>query len=89
MADDRPHRDAMIAGFWNDVCRRLIGHHNRPAVEAAAGIDHYRWDTERRQLGEAVYNQGVERTAEVVEGIIQCGIPEGDFRPPEKFRRDR
>ena len=54
---------------------RLIGHHRRKADLADLGIGRYRWDTERRGLGETVYNQGVERTAEVVNGVIEHGLP--------------
>jgi hypothetical protein len=68
-------RSDLIAQFWDAVRGRLIQHHGRKADQADLGIGRYRWDTERRGLGEAVYNQGVERTAEAVNGVIEHGLP--------------
>jgi hypothetical protein len=73
----KPHlsRVEQIAQFWNDVRDQLVQHHGRKPDQADLGIGRYRGDTERRGLGEAVYNQGVERTAEVVDGVIENGLP--------------
>lgn len=72
----RPEFGEQIAEFWNEVRQRLIGHYRRQPDEAEQGIGKYRLDTERRQIGEAVYNQGVERTAEIVDGVIEFGLPD-------------
>jgi hypothetical protein len=68
-------RGELIAQFWNAVRERLLQHYRRKADLADLGIGQYKWDTERRGLGEVVYNQGVERTAEVVNGVIESGLP--------------
>jgi len=64
------------AEFWNSVRERLIDRYKREPQQADHGIGEYRADTERRRIGEAVYNQGVERTAEVVDGVIGKGLPQ-------------
>ena len=64
-------REEMIGQFWADVRNRLKEPpYGRDDDEADMGIGRYRGDTERRGLGDAVYNQGVERTAEIVDGVI-------------------
>jgi hypothetical protein len=68
-------RGELIAQFWDGVRERLMQHHSRKADQADLGIGRYRWDTERRGLGDSVYNQGVERTAEVVNGVIENDLP--------------
>ena len=70
-----PEPYEQIAEFWNNVRDRLIHRHQREPEQADRGIGQYRGDTERRRIGEAVYNQGVERTAEVVDGVIGHGLP--------------
>jgi hypothetical protein len=72
-AHPRPTRDEQIAAFWNEVRRRLIDHHHREPDQADLGIGRYRLETERRKLGDTVYNQGVEQTAEIVNGVIEYG----------------
>ena len=71
----RPNRDEMIGHFWAEVRSRLKQAHRRDDDQADLGIGRYRGDTERRGLGEVVYNQGVERTAEIVDGVIANGLP--------------
>jgi hypothetical protein len=68
-------RSEMIAQFWEAVRERLLTTHKRKADQADLGIGRYRGDTERRGLGEVVYNQGVEHTAEIVNGVIEYGLP--------------
>ena len=68
-------RGELIAQFWDGVRGRLMQHHGRKPDQADLGIGRYRWDTERRGLGDSVYNQGVERTAEVVNGVIENDLP--------------
>ena len=68
-------RSEMSAQFWDAVRDRVMKHYHRKADEADLGIGRYRGDTERRGLGEVVYNQGIERTAEVVNGVIEFGLP--------------
>ena len=68
-------RDRLIGEFWGSVRARLIEHHRRSAGEADRGIGQYRHVIYQRGVGDLVYHQGVEKTAEVVEGIIQGGLP--------------
>lgn len=68
-------RDEMIGRFWAEVRNRLKETYKRKDDQADLGIGRYRGDTERRGIGDAVYNQGVERTAEVVNGVIEIGLP--------------
>jgi hypothetical protein len=72
---EKPELGEQVTEFWNQVRGRLIHHHERSPDEADLGIGRYRLDTERRRIGEAVYNQGVERTAEIVDGVIKYGLP--------------
>jgi hypothetical protein len=71
----RPSRDEMIGHFWAEVRSRLKNTHARNDDQADLGIGRYRGDTERRGIGDTVYNQGVERTAEIVNGVIENGLP--------------
>jgi hypothetical protein len=71
----RPSRDEMIGKFWVEVRTRLKETYLRKNDEADLGIGRYRGDTERRGIGDAIYNQGVERTAEIVNGVIEDGLP--------------
>jgi hypothetical protein len=68
-------RDEMIGRFWSEVRNRKNETHKRKHDKADLGIGRYRADTERRGIGDAVYNQGVERTAEIVNGVIDNGLP--------------
>ncbi|HEY0712470.1 MAG TPA: hypothetical protein VGF45_07340, partial [Polyangia bacterium] len=48
-------------------------------------ISQYRLETERLELGDVVYNQGVERVSEVILGIIDHGWPEVEADRPNDF----
>ncbi len=63
-------RDEMIGGFWADVRTRLKQTYKRTDDQVDLGIGRYRNDTERHGLGDTVFNQGVEYTAEIVNGVI-------------------
>jgi hypothetical protein len=71
----RPSRADLKKDFWDEVRETLIDEYDRSPQDADGGINRYRLDTERRKLGEIVYNQGVERTAEIVEGVLVHGLP--------------
>jgi hypothetical protein len=68
------NRDDMIGQFWEGVRNRLKETYRRSDDQADFGIGAYRHDTEQRAIGDAVYNQGVERTAEIVNGVIENGL---------------
>ena len=68
-------RDEAVAEFWSDVRELLLGHYSRNSAQADLGINQYRADTQRLELGDTIYNQGVEQTAAVVDGIIEFGLP--------------
>jgi hypothetical protein len=61
--------------FWSDVEDLLIRHYQHPAPEARRGLDEYRREVDGRSLGEAVYNQGEEQAARVVDAVIRNGLP--------------
>lgn len=69
-------RDRLIAEFWDSVRMRLLKHHHRSPDEADLGIGRYRHALDTRQVGDLLYHQGVERTAEVVNGVIDFGVPQ-------------
>jgi hypothetical protein len=69
-------RDQMIGEFWQRVRTELIEKLRGPDDDADRGIAQYRQAIQRRGVGDLVYHQGVERTAQVVEGIIKNGLPE-------------
>jgi hypothetical protein len=68
-------RDRFIGEFWSDVRARLIDAHGRAAEDADRGIGLYRHEVFRRGVGDLVFHQGVERTAEVIAGILDHGLP--------------
>lgn len=72
-------REELITEFWSRVRRRLTEHHKRSPEEADFGIGRYRWDTERRGVRDTTYNQGIERTAQIVDGVIQHRQPEREL----------
>jgi hypothetical protein len=72
-------RDDAVTQFWSEVRSKLQRDYRRDRDQADLGIGKYRMDTERRKLGETVFNQGVDRTAEVVNGVIENGLPEASF----------
>lgn len=63
-------RDELVGEFWNSVRKRLIDNHHRRPRDADTGIGRYRLELENRGVGDTVYNQGVERTATIVDGLI-------------------
>ncbi len=63
-------RDELISEFWRAVRERLISEHRREPMQADFGIGRYRHEMEGHGIGDTVYNQGVELTAEVVDGLI-------------------
>jgi hypothetical protein len=69
-------RDRLIGEFWGSVRTRLIEHHRRSEGDADRGIGQYRHVIYRRGVGDLVYHQGIEKTAEVVDGIIEHGLPD-------------
>ncbi len=69
------NRDALITEFWDSVRRRLISHYDKSPKAADLGIEQYREDTQRHGISEVLYNQGVEHTAWVVNGVIEHGLP--------------
>jgi hypothetical protein len=69
-------RDRLIGEFWGSVRARLIDHYHRSQSDADRGIGQYRHVIYHRGVGDLVYHQGVEKTAEVVDTIITHGLPE-------------
>jgi hypothetical protein len=69
-------RDELIGEFWAEVHSRLVRHHHRSGDDADRGIGQYRDALHRRGVGDLVYHQGIEKTAEVVNGIIEHGLPQ-------------
>jgi hypothetical protein len=67
-------RDELIGKFWGSVRERLIEHHKRSEELADRGIGNYRHLIHRKGVGDLVYHQGVERTAEVIDGLLQHGV---------------
>jgi hypothetical protein len=65
----------LVTEFWAEVRARLIDRHGRKPLEAERGISRYRSDTEKLELGDVIYNKGVERTAEVIDGCLKHGWP--------------
>lgn len=72
-------RDRLIGEFWGSVRSRLIDHYHRSAGDADRAIGQYRHAI-YRDVGDFVYHQGVERTAELVNGVIDDGLPEPPTR---------
>ena len=61
--------------FWDTVQRLLTETYRCSEYEARNGIATYQHEIERHGFAEAVYNQGEERTAEVVDSVIRTGLP--------------
>jgi hypothetical protein len=82
-------RAEMIGQFWDDVHQILTGQRARPKgmgkafthspQVASAGIQSYKRDIiQQRRLDaipDAVYNQGEEQTATIIDDLIQKGLP--------------
>jgi hypothetical protein len=71
-ADDRSHA---IAAFWRDVRVVLVDHHEHSKDQADLGVLRYRLEVERPEVGDAVYNHGAERAAQVIDANIRS--PDG------------
>jgi hypothetical protein len=63
-------REELISEFWLAVRERLISEHRREPLQADSGIRRYRHELESRDVGDTVYNQGVELTAEAVDALL-------------------
>jgi hypothetical protein len=61
--------------FWSDVEDLLKQKYRHPAPQARRGIDEYQREVNDRNLGEAVYNQGEEQAAKVIDTVIKHGLP--------------
>jgi hypothetical protein len=70
--------------FWSDVKGLLTGKHGHRNTRADEGIDTYRQVAGQTFPG-VVYNQGEEKTAEVIDGLIKTGRPEPQPTPPIVF----
>ncbi|QDU75350.1 hypothetical protein Pan97_23800 [Bremerella volcania] len=70
-----PSREEMVGRFWMDVRTRLTKVFELSEERADMGIGRYRYETELREIGDAVYNQGVELTADIVNDVILNGRP--------------
>jgi hypothetical protein len=68
-------RDEAAEQFWCDVLELLTQKHGRAPTEAEQGIDQYKREVLPR-VGEVAFNQGEERTAGVIDGIIANGLPQ-------------
>jgi hypothetical protein len=68
----------VVSRFWDGVRELLTGKHLRPESDANRGIDTYRElaEDQERYFLDAVYNQGEERTAEVIDAGIRDGWPQ-------------
>ncbi len=57
------------------LCGRatLIEEYQRSGELAQRNIEVYRSELARREIGDLVYNQGIEKTAAAVNGIIENG----------------
>lgn len=64
--------------FWEDVKELLRSSHGHSEQQAKEGINKYRQEVARRKLGEVVYNQGEEKAAKVIDGILSNDLPEPD-----------
>jgi hypothetical protein len=63
-------RNELISEFWLSVRERLISEHRREPLQADSGIRKYRHALESRGVGDTLYNQGVELTAEAVDALV-------------------
>ena len=72
-------KDQFEKQFWDDVEKLLIeSPYSHSSKNARYGMDVYK-NALRNQAGgiisETVYNQGEEKTAEVIDSIIRTGLP--------------
>lgn len=68
-------RDRLIGDFWGSVRLRLMKHHKRTEDQADRGVGRYREEIHQRGVGDLVFHQGIERTAEVIDGLLEHGFP--------------
>lgn len=73
MTPAKTRQDA-IDRFWTDV-EDLLKKKGHTARNAQKGIDDYRRKVATRNLGEVVYNQGEEQTANVIDSVINQKRP--------------
>jgi hypothetical protein len=67
-------RDEATNHFWSDVLELLTEKYHRPRDQAQRGIEQYKQEVLPR-VGEVAHNQGEERTAKVIDGIIESSLP--------------
>jgi hypothetical protein len=68
-------RDQLISDFWESVRTKLLKYHNRKDDEIDLAIGQYRHAVEKKRIGDLLYHQGVDKTATVIYGIIEHGLP--------------
>jgi hypothetical protein len=68
-------RQSAIDRFWNDVENLLTRQYHHASKTSRQGIDAYRREVASHNLDEAVFNQGEEQVARVVDGLIKHGHP--------------
>jgi hypothetical protein len=68
-------RERLIGEFWSSVRLRLMKHYKRCEDQAARGIGRYREQIHQRGVTDLVFNQGMQRTAEVIGGLLEHGFP--------------
>jgi hypothetical protein len=64
-----------VQRFWEDVQKLLEREHHHDPARARAGIKSYQQMIDQHGFADAVYNQGEERTAEVIDAGIRDGFP--------------
>lgn len=62
--------------FWNDVEELLKGEHQHSQQDARRGVDEYRAETGVK-CGDVIYNQGEERTAEIIDERLDAQTASG------------
>lgn len=67
--------------FWEGVRDLLTERHGRSRLEADQGVETFRREVDSHEFHDAVFNQGEEQTAEVVNRVIQAGLPQAGLRP--------
>jgi hypothetical protein len=67
-------RERLVGEFWSTVRLQLMKHHKRSEDQADCGIGRYREEIHQRGVGDLVFNQGMERTAEVIDGLLEHGL---------------
>jgi hypothetical protein len=70
-------REQLIGDFWEAVRKSLINSYHRKMNEIDLAIGQYRHAVEKKQVGDLLYHQGVDKTSSVINGIIEYGLPDG------------